>query len=286
MSASGSGLWFVERKIATGPTLRCGEIGAAEAGTILFLHGYGDSAFSAEPIVPFLPAGWRFVAPDQRGHGRSDRPAGGYEIETLAADAVAILDDLGCERAVVVGHSMGSLVAQRMAIDDPGRVARLVLVGSAAVANGPACRELAASVAAFGDAVPVGFIEAFQSGTAARPLPPEFFAGILAESARVPARVWRAMMRGILRFDARAELAAIAAPTRIVWGEEDAIFGHAEQLELWSGIRGATLSVYAGTGHDPHWEEPERFARELAEFVGARGAALRGSSSTTPGCAP
>ena len=94
-------------------------------------------------------------------------------------------------------------------------------------------------------------------------------------------RVWKALAASIASFDTCAELARIQAPTRIVWGDADAIFGRADQETLRSGIAGATLSVYRETGHTPHWEEPERFARELAAFVGdAAPRPLRGSSST------
>jgi pimeloyl-ACP methyl ester carboxylesterase len=65
----------------------------------------------------------------------------------------------------------------------------------------------------------------------------------------------------------RAELGRIRCPVLLVWGDRDAVFGRAEQEALRDGIPGASLLVYEGTGHTPHWEEPERFARDLAAFV-------------------
>ena len=88
----------------------------------------------------------------------------------------------------------------------------------------------------------------------------------------MPARVWRALAQELAGYDVRAELPRIAAPTHVVWGDADNFFGPVEQEALRKGIPGATFSVYAGAGHSPHWEEPERFARELASFVaGAAG---------------
>jgi non-heme chloroperoxidase len=239
---------------------------------VLLLHGYSDSGGAWAPVLPHLPAEWRVAAPDQRGHGRSERPAGDYAMTTFAADAARLLDALGWERATVVGHSMGGMIAQRFAIDFPERVARLVLVGTTPICAGPAVDEVVAAVRAFGDEVPREFVEAFQAGTVVRPLPPAFFAAVVETSCAMPSRVWRALAEELARFDLRAELPHIAAPTQVVWGDADAFFGPPEQEALRKGIPGATFSVYVGCGHSPHWEEPDRFARELAAFVaGAAG---------------
>jgi len=266
MNAVRPALHFAHRKLRTGPTLYCAEAGGG-GEAVLYLHGYSDCWLSAAPFLPHLPREWRVLAPDQRGHGSSERPEGGYEIASLAADAAALLEDAGVARATVVGHSLGSFVAQRLALDHPARVARLVLVGAGPRAAGPGVDEVAEAVRGFGDEVPRDFVEAFQAGTAARPLPPAFLEAIVAESCRMPARVWRALMPGILAFDTRPELTKIAVPTWIVWGDADAFFGREHQEALLAGISGSTLSLYEGSGHCPHWEEPERFARELAAFV-------------------
>src|SRR5690606_16488542 len=101
--------------------------------TVLLLHGYADSGRAFEPLVSLLPPDWRVLAPDQRGHGESARPAAGYAMADLAADAAALLDVAGVTAPVtVVGHSMGGFVGQLLAGDRPERVGRLVLIGSAA----------------------------------------------------------------------------------------------------------------------------------------------------------
>jgi pimeloyl-ACP methyl ester carboxylesterase len=249
--------------------LQCAESGPSDASeAVLFLHGYGDCWLSAAPVLPHLPASWRVLAPDQRGHGRSERPDAGYDIPTLAEDAAALLEDADFPRATVVGHSMGSMVAQRLAIDRPERVARLVLVGSTPTCAGPAVREVEATLQGFGEEVPRDFVVDFQASAVARPPSPAFIEALVAESCRIPARVWRALVASFARFDTRLELGKIAVPTWIVWGDADGFFGRADQELLHAGIAGSTLSVYEGTGHCPNWEEPERFARELAAFVG------------------
>ena len=117
------------------------------------------------------------------------------------------------------------------------------------------------------DPVPLAFVREFQLSTAYVPLPEPFLDGILSESLKVPARVWRAAMEGILAFDSTAELPALDRPTLVVWGDRDEVFGRADQDRLMEGLPRARLRIYAGTGHDPHWERPEQFTRDLLAFM-------------------
>jgi len=211
----------------------------------------------------------RTVALDQRGHGDSDRPPSGYAIADLAADAVAVLDALAISRATVVGHSMGSFVALRLALDHADRVSRLVLVGSATTAVNEGLLGLRAEVEDLSDPTPLAFVREFQRSTAYAELPEAFVDCVVAESRKLPARVWRAALAGILAFESAAELPAIRCPTAIVWGDRDGIFGRDEQNRLRGAIAGARLTIYPETGHAPHWERPARFARDLLAFVAA-----------------
>lgn len=256
------------RTLRTGVMLHCIDSGPDRAAeTVLFLHGYGDSWLAAQPSLPFLPPGWRVIAPDQRGHGRSESPPDGYDIPTLAADAAALLEEAGVAGATLVGHSMGSFVAQQLALDHPARVRRLVLVGAGASIAGAARDEIEAALEGFADEVPREFIDEFYASVVAKPLPPDFVAALVSESVRMPARVWRALIASFAHFDTRPALARIRVPTRIVWGDADGFFDRGDQERLLAGIASSTLSVYEGCGHCPNWEEPERFARELVAFV-------------------
>lgn len=237
---------------------------------ILFLHGFGDSWYSFDAVMRRLPGDMRALAPTQRGHGDSDRPAAGYGIEDLAADARAFMDTAGVASAVVVGHSMGSIVAQELALGHPERVSRLVLVGSGTEFDNPTVRELAAAIGELRDPVSREFVREFQAGCVHRPIPDEVFDAIVAESLKLPARVWQAVIPGILARRPGRRLAELRMPTLIVWGEHDAICPRVEQKRLHEAITGSTLAIYAETAHAPNWEQPDRFTEDLLAFVRGR----------------
>lgn len=257
-------------RISTGVTLHVAETGPADGRPVLFLHGYSDSWFSWTPILDRLPADVRAILLTARGHGDSERPACCYTRADFAADAVATLDALGIERATVVGHSMGSFVAQRMAIDHPDRIDRLVLVGSGATYGVEAVLGLTEFVRTMTDPVDSTFVREFQVSTIFHPVPSHFLERVVAESRKLTAHVWSETATGMLIGDGRSEGRGIAAPTLTIWGERDAIFDRAQQDGLVKSIPDSRLVIYEQTGHAVHWERPDRFAADLTRFLDGR----------------
>jgi non-heme chloroperoxidase len=245
--------------------LRYFDVGSSEAEPLILLHGYSDSWFSFSPVIDLLAPNLRLIIPDQRGHGDSERPAKGYGPDNFAADAIALLDELGVPSATVIGHSLGSFVAQRMAVLAPERAARLILVGSAATPRTENVLSLVAAVRALTDPVDIAFIREFQMSTIYRPVPPAFLDGVIAESRKPPARVWKAVLADLLEMPPLSDPSAIQCPASVFWGDKDAIFGRSDQDDLLHRIPGARLHTFADVGHDPHWEVPEEFARRLLE---------------------
>ena len=178
-------------RLSTGVALHVTERGAPDGEPVLFLHGYTDSWFSFSTVLDRLPLTIRAIVPSQRGHGDSERPECCYRPADFAADAVALLDALGVKRATVVGHSMGSFVAQRVAIDAPGRVTRLVLVGSGATVRTPPVLDFQQSVRKLTDPISPAFVRDFQHSGIARPVPAAFMNRVVSESEKLPARLWR-----------------------------------------------------------------------------------------------
>jgi non-heme chloroperoxidase len=259
---------FATARLATGRRVHYAEQGDPGGEPIVFLPAYADSWFSYSRVLPLLPARDHAYALDQRGHGDSERPACCYDVDDFAADAVAFLDAIGVERVTLVGHSGSCFAARRVTVTHPERVARLVLSGSPAgslptqVAVG-----LQATMRSLADPVPADFVREFQAGAAHLPLPETFLEGLVAESGKLPARVWRDAADGLAAFDDTADLGRIATPTLLVWGDRDGLLPPQEQQRLAAAIPGARSRVYPETGHSPHWERPERFAADLDAFM-------------------
>lgn len=255
--------------LPTGVTLEYAEQGRGDGIPVILLHGYTDSRHSWNLVLPRLPPRYRVIAISQRGHGNSSKPDAAYRIADFAGDIVAFLDAREIDRAIIVGHSMGSMVAQQVAIDNPDRVRGLVLTGAFYVRPGnPILVDFwNQAVSTLPDQVDPRFVREFQTSTVTKPLDPAFFATILGETERVPGHVWRAAFREFLRTDLTARVGTITAPTLIIWGDQDAFSIRDDQDSLVTKIRGARLVSYEGIGHAANWEVPERFASDLVTFL-------------------
>lgn len=254
-------------QLSTGVALHVAQSGPEDGTPIVFLHGVTDSWFSWSRLLDHLPDSVRAIMPTQRGHGASDQPACCYEIADLADDVVALLDALDIERANVVGHSMGGVVAQRVAITAPDRVARLVILSSAASVRNDVVVDFNQVVQDLQDPVEPSFVRDFQSSTAALPLPAAFLDRVVTESLELPARIWRALFTAMISPAGENDVRDIRAPTLILWGGQDGFFARETQDHLVRTIPDATFVVYDEAGHAPHWELPERVAADLTRFI-------------------
>ena len=249
--------------------LEFAEQGGSFGMPVIALHGVTDSWRSFAPVLPHLLPELRVLALTQRGHGNSDKPAGGYRPADFAADVAAFMDAMDIERAVLVGHSMGSINALRCAIDHPSRVAGLLLAGTMPwFGRPPELRQFHREhIVPLADPVPRAFALEFQQSTLAQPIAAALLDRFVAESLKVPARVWRAAFAGFIGDDFSPRLREIEVPTLIVWGRHDTICAAADQQAMLGLIQTARLIEYADAGHAMHWEEPQRFALELSGFV-------------------
>jgi non-heme chloroperoxidase len=190
-------------------------------------------------------------------------------VDDFTADVEAFMDQLGIEEATLVGDSSGGMIAQRVALEYPHRVSRLVLTGSpTTLLNNEAVMEAGEKMRALEDPISPEFVREFHSSTIHHPVPEEFLSMALSETLKVPARVWRDYMEGVvLTVDDTARLGEIEAPTLILWGERDAFLGREEQEWRSGVIPDATLKVYPDTGHAVAFERPEWVVRDLEEFI-------------------
>jgi pimeloyl-ACP methyl ester carboxylesterase len=238
--------------------------GPSETPPVILLHGLGDSYFSWLPLLAAMPAHRHVVAFSQRGHGRSACPSGSFQAADFATDVACVLDSLGHSRAHVVGHSLGAWVALHLAARWPERVSALSLIGAfARFAGNPAVTELADEIALLDDPVDAAFVRGFQQSASAPGLPSLFFDEVLAESAAVSAHVWKACIAALRTEDLPADLSSVAVPTRLIWGDADPFVPRSDQAALLDRLAAAQLTVIAGAGHSPHWEDPGAIASIL-----------------------
>jgi pimeloyl-ACP methyl ester carboxylesterase len=276
-------------RLATGVTLDAVEQGDPHGLPVLLLHGITDSWHSFEPVLPHLPRWLHVVALTQRGHGDSDKPSSAYQPRDFAADAVAASDVLGFERMLVVGHSMGTTVAMRLALDHPLRCLGLLLAGAfARYQDNPGTVSFwRDAVEPLVDPIDPDLARGFQLGTLATPVDPALLDLVVGESLKAPARVWRDAFAGLMADEIANELTLIRAPTRLLHGRLDAFATERDQRALLAAIPGATLQTYSTAGHALHWEQPRRFAADLAGFaatLNAAGGAQRAAVASASTC--
>ena len=265
-----NGVEFVTTHLATGLRMHYAEQGDREGEAIIFLHAYVDSWFSYSRVLSLLSAEYHAFAPDQRGHGNSDKPQCCYTADDYAADVDAFMDVVGIEKATLVGDSSGGLIAQRMALDYPHRVSRLVLIGSpTTLVNNEAITKAGEEMlAGLEDPITPEFVREFILGTIHDPVPEKFLSTAVSQSLKVPTRVWRDYYEGVLlTVDDTARLGEIGVPTLILWGEQDSLLPREEQERRAAAIPNATLRVYPETGHLAHWVRPEWVVRDLQAFL-------------------
>jgi 3-oxoadipate enol-lactonase len=272
------------------------ELAVAEEGAggrpFLLLHGFTgakeDFALPLEidgtgpsALRRLADAGWHAVAPDQRGHGDSGQPEddGAYTIESYAADAIALADALGWDRFALLGHSMGGMIAQAVALTAPARVHALVLMDTG---PGPlrgvdrAQADLAATIAKEEGMPRLAALMAERRGQSPletpaslrllreRPGWPEF--GDRKVAACSPA-MYAAMMRVIFEQEDRLPaLAGLPMPTLVVVGEQDTPF-LAPARRMADTIPGARLEVIPDAGHSPQFEHPAAWWKALEHFA-------------------
>lgn len=258
---------FRDMTLSTGVRMHYAEQGDAAGEPFILLHGYSDSWFSFSRVLTPLAREARVYALDLRGHGKTDRPASGYHMRDLAADVVAFMDAKGIAKATIIGHSMGGFVAQQVALAVPQRVSHLVLVGSATTPRNIAgFGELEQAVIALTDPVPESFAREFQVSTVHTPVGAEFIDRAVAESLRLPARVWRQLMEGMKATDAAGALYWSGIPVLVLRGEKDTYITAAETDALVALVAAKSVKTYANTGHAPHWEQPVVFAQDVLAF--------------------
>ena len=258
---------------------------------VLLLHGigggrqvWGDAGSATGAAL--AAAGHLTLAIDFPGYGLSPTIEP-FDLAGLARSVITLIDHLGAGPAVLVGHSMGGMVAQEAAATAPDRLAGLVLASTSPAFGKPGgdwqrgflqsrFAPLDAGLGIAGLAaqlVPAMVAPGLAAGLAAGTAPP-VLATAYALMAGVPESTYRSAVTALVSFDRRAHLAAIAVPTLVITGEHDRIAAPEVSRRMAERIPGATCTIVPAAGHLLNLEQPQGFNAALLDHL-SRCAAAR-----------
>jgi 3-oxoadipate enol-lactonase len=246
--------------------------GAADAPVVVLSNSLGASRGMWDPQVPALAERYRVVTYDARGHGESPAPAGPYSLDDLVDDLVALLDEVGAERAHVAGLSLGGMTAMRLAAREPGLVDRLALLCTSAKPDPQPFLDRAAAVRAGGTAPLAATVASrwVTPGFAAEH--PDLIARLEAMIAGSDDEGYAACCEVVAAVDLREDLGRITAPTLVISGAEDPALPPPHQQVIADGIAGAELLTVSPGAHLANLERTlEVTGALLGHFDGAGG---------------
>lgn len=242
-----------------------------EGPPLLLIQGLGYGGRGWGPILDLLADDFTVVAFDNRGFGASGAPPGPYTARELADDARAVLDAAALDRAHVVGASLGGMVAQELVLAHPDRIDKLVLACTTPGGLGsyPMPARTVSLMMEAPTLPPDVALRRFVENALGDSATNELVERIVAYRTANPPDVagWQAQAAAGATHDALDRLASITAPTLVVHGTEDAVVDPRNADLLADRIPGARVRLLPGCGHLPFWEEPERFAGLIREFL-------------------
>jgi len=243
---------------------------------VVMLHGVGGGRLAWDDAVSGTgaalgQAGWQAVAADFQGYGLSPR-IDPYTLAGMAASVVALIDHLGLGPAVLVGHSMGGMVAQEVVATCPDRVAGLVLAGTSPAFGKPdgdwQQQFLQSRFAPLDAGLGMAGLAAQLVPSMVGPACPDAArAAAQGLMSQVPEATYRSAVSALVAFDRRAMLPAIAVPALVITGEHDRTAAPEVARRMAERITGAQLAIVPGAGHLLNMELPQHFNQALLAFL-------------------
>jgi pimeloyl-ACP methyl ester carboxylesterase len=261
-----------------GETLAYVEMGPARGPAVVLIHGYTDSARDWVPLVPYLSREFRLILIDIRGHGASSKPECCYTRLDFAYDVKLLLDALAVRKADIVGHSLGSIIAQTFAEFWPERTRRVVLISSTGgrppgAADAPQF-DFGAEIRKLKEPIEADSPFMIAWWDSPTPVDPDFIRRQRKDAAAIPLRVWLAVLDQSLSGDAYGDLQStlprLKAPTLLIWGSKDPIMEEPVRKTLRDALPAARVKIFDGLGHNPFWEDPPAVAAAVNAFLEER----------------
>jgi pimeloyl-ACP methyl ester carboxylesterase len=238
---------------------------------LVLVAGLGTKGTSWRPFLETAARHFHVLSFDNRGSGRAPSASRSIAIRDFSDDLLRLLDALGLERVHLVGRSMGGMIAQELALRAPERVARLVLVSTAARADAHLRRvfELWAELAERGVPADLRHRATLLWCLGARALAKQGAAAAYLErkSHGDRPRDYALQARACAAHDALDRLGTLSVPTLVVGGSDDRLTPPAQAVVLARAIPAAELAIFPGAGHLPYLEAPAAFAARVLEFL-------------------
>ncbi len=214
--------------LSDGETLAYVDTGDPSGPPVVLIHGYTDNARDWVPLMPYLSKRFRLVLVDIRGHGQSSKPECCYTRLDFAYDVKLLLDSLGIARADIVGHSLGSIIAQTFAEFWPEKTRRVVLISSTGgrpPGMAPPSFDFAAQIRKLKEPIEPDSPFMIAWWDSPTPVDPDFIRRQRIDAAGIPLRVWLAVLdQGLpsdnLYGDLQSTLPKLRAPTLLLWGSK------------------------------------------------------------------
>jgi pimeloyl-ACP methyl ester carboxylesterase len=260
---NGESLAYIDRGERSGPA-------------VVLIHGYTDSARDWAPMLPYLSKRHRLILVDIRGHGQSSKPECCYTRFDFAYDIKLLLDALGVQKADIIGHSLGSIIAQTFAEYWPERTAHVVLISSTGGSppdgpKKPPQFDFAAEIRKLKEPIEADSPFMIAWWDSPTPVDPDFIRRQRKDAAGIPLGVWLAVLdQGLppnLYQDLQGSLPRLKAPTLLIWGGKDPIMEEDARRSLRNALPAAQVKIFDGLGHNPFWEDPRGVAEAVNGFL-------------------
>jgi pimeloyl-ACP methyl ester carboxylesterase len=255
-------------------------VGQSNGRTVVIFHGMNFFAAAYEPTIDALAeAGFRVIAIDRLGYGRSSKPDIHYNLHMPARNTKALLDALGVERAAIVGHSMGGMVATRFAFTYPETTTHVVMVNQIGLSDPRPGRPWQDPQEAYESTYEDTSYQAILSGHVRyypRGWKPEYLHWVKVQYGLTRSGDWprmakvRAAQRRILYEDPVVyEWQHIGSKALVIGGEEDRLVPDfpAAARNVAEQLPNAELVLFPEVGHSPHFDNPDEYHGELIRFL-------------------
>ena len=233
---------------------------------VLLIHGFTDSSRSFSPLQHFLP-GLRLSIPDLVGHGSSSHPDNGYDLDTRANDMARFITAVHGGPVVITGHSLGAMIALRLAATRPELARALVLISGTLRPRLARQAGLSRWIGGLQDPIDPADPRFDHWHACATSVERSFLHHMRSEAAAIPARIWKSVFAAMEDIDLAPDAERQSLPVLTIAGGEDLLFDPTHREAFNRALGRKQHEVISQCGHNPHWEAPRAIGSLISAFI-------------------